>query len=339
MADVGKNEKKISKSEKKKILEDLSISETDLKKFKKLKEKPTKKDKKKDYTVYKSNSFAKISNFFMENMSFYLAEKHSKNFDSLFRAIRLSNIKMLSRTYLSMILFSTLITFPAFVIIFFLLLSNIFIALLLGVLVSVGVFGVVYAYPFITFKSRAKAIKRELVFAIIHMAVIASSGAHPVRIFELLVRSGEYKELESEFKRLLNHINLFGYSLSAALKAVSAETSSDELKELLDGMSSTIETGGNLSGYLDDKADDALMKFKLEQKKYLELLATYSEIYVGVVIAAPLLLIITFAILEKISPVIFGMPISLVSIVTTFLFLPLINIFFILFLESTKSGI
>ncbi len=339
MADVGKNEEKISKGERKKILEDLSISEADLKKVKKIKEGPTKKDKKKDYTVYKSNSFAKISNFFMENMSFYLAEKRSKNFDSLFRAIKLSNIKMLSRTYLSMILFSTLVAFPVFMIIFFVFLSNIFLALLLGILTSVGVFGIVYAYPFIKFKSRAKAIKQELVFAIIHMAVVASSGAHPIRIFELLVKSGEYKELDSEFKRILNHINLFGYSLSSSLKAVSAETSSEELKELLDGMSSTIETGGNLSGYLDDKAEDALMRFRLDQKKYLELLATYSEIYVGVVIAAPLLLIVTFAILEKISPVIFGMPISLVSVVATFLLLPLINIFFILFLESTKSGI
>jgi flagellar protein FlaJ len=197
----------------------------------------------------------------------------------------------------------------------------------------------VYFYPFIKFKSRGKIIKQELVFAIIHMATVASSGAHPVRIFELLVRSGEYKELENEFKKILNYINLFGYSLSASLRAVSAETSSGDLKELLDGMASTIETGGDLRRYLSDKSDDALLRFKLQQKQYLESLATYSEIYVGVVITAPLLLVITFAILEKISPVLFGLPISLIAMLVTFLALPVINVFFILFLESTKSGI
>jgi len=339
MVSIGKNGNKLPKNEKKKLLEELSISDTQLKKFKDSKSEDPKKKKDKSYTVYKTNPFAKISNFFMENFSFYLAKRHENNFKSLFRAIKLSNIRILSRTYLSMILFSTLIAFPLFTILFFAILSNIFIALFLGVLASAGIFGIVYAYPFITFRSKSKAIKQELVFAIIHMAVVASSGAHPVRIFELLVRSGEYKELESEFRKVLNHINLFGYSLSSSLRSVASGTSSPDLKELLDGMSSTIESGGDLRQYLNDKSDDALLKFKHEQKKYLELLATYSEIYVGVVIAAPLLLIVTFAILEKISPTIFGMSIALVSIVSTFLLLPLINIFFILFLETTKSGV
>ena len=171
------------------------------------------------------------------------------------------------------------------------------------------------------------------------MSTIAGSGAHPIKIFELIVESKDYKELQQEFKNILNYINLFGYSLSSSLRTVSLDTPSPDLKELLDGMASTIETGGDIKHYLSDKSKDSLLKFRLDQKRYVEKLAAYSEIYVGLLVAAPLLFIVTMAILEKISPIIMGFPISDVAKFGTFFLLPVVNILFILFLEASKSEI
>ena len=42
-----------------------------------------------------------------------------------------------------------------------------------------------------------------------------------------------------------------------------------DLKEIFEGMASTIETGGNIKHYLSDKSEDSILKFKLDQKKYL----------------------------------------------------------------------
>ena len=132
---------------------------------------------------------------------------------------------------------------------------------------------------------------------------------------------------------------MFGYSLSASLIAVAYRTSSDEFKELLHGMSSTIETGGDIKDYLQEKSSDALMQFKFDQKKKLEALSTYSDIYTGILIAGPLLFIVTLAILEKISPELGGISIGLIANLSVFLALPLLNIFYILFWQSVRSEI
>ena len=137
----------------------------------------------------------------------------------------------------------------------------------------------------------------------------------------------------------MNYVNIFGSNLSAALKAVAGSTPSPELRELFHGMISTIETGGDMRNYLRDKSEDSLVKFRLNQRKRIETVATYSEVYTGFLIAGPLLFVVTFAILEKVSPVIGGVPIGTLATLGTFVLLPFLNILFILFLETTKTGV
>lgn len=340
MKDPKKPEISITPGEKKRYLEELGISERKVKSALKVRDKK-KKSKKKDVetATYKTNFYSKTSNLFMENLSFKLTKKYPDLFESLFAHLRKSNLKILSQTYVSIILFSWLISLPLSILIWFIFTFNILSSLIFGFISSIGIFSLVYYYPKIMADSRERLIKQELVFAVVHMATIAGSGAHPLKIFELIVDSKDYKEVEKEFKKILNYINLFGYSLSSSLRAVSINTPSHELKEILEGMASTIETGGDIKQYLHDKSKDSLLKFRLDQKKYVEKLAAYSEVYVGLLVAAPLLFIVTMAILEKISPVILGFPISAIAKFGTFFLLPVVNILFILFLEATKSEI
>jgi len=62
-------------------------------------------------------------------------------------------------------------------------------------------------------------------------------------------------------------------------------------------------------------------------------------VYTGFLIAGPLLFVVTFAILEKVSPLIGGIPIGTLATLGTFVLLPFLNILFILFLETTKTGV
>jgi len=319
---------------------DKNMFRKDLKKFIKSKEKKKKtKEEEEKYSVYRSNPYFKASNFFMESLAFYLVKKYRKSLEPLFSALKSSNLKIWSKTYVGVILFSGIFSFPIFLIILFFLSSAFLLSLAGSILLSFGILVFIYYYPFLISKSREKIINQELVFTIVHMATVASSGAHPIKIFELIVESKEYKEVGEEFKRILNYLNLFGYSLSSSLKIVSKTTPSAKLKELISGMASTVETGGDMKKYLADKSDDALLRYRLDQKKYLELIAAYSEVYVGLFIAAPLLFILTLAILEKVSSGMFGVPMQLVAMLGTFIALPVLNILFILVVESTKRGI
>jgi archaeal flagellar protein FlaJ len=330
----------VSNSTKSKYVKELKLDRKRIKEFVKRKKDSKKGRKKKtELSTYKTNFYAKLSNFFMENISFYIAGKFKGYFAPLLKALTASNLRVLSRTYISMILFSALLAFPVSLIVSYFFLFNVFLSLFISVLISVFVFLMVYSYPFIIANDRKHKISQELVFAEVHMAAVAGSGAHPVKIFQLLVESKEYEVLNEELKRVLNYINIFGYSLSNALKSVALTTPSPELKELFYGMISSIETGGDIRQYLADKSSDTLTKYRFSQKRHLESISTYSEIYTGFLIAGPLLFVVTLAILEKVSPVIAGVPISTLSTLGTFILLPVLNILFILFLETMRSDI
>lgn len=317
------------------------ISKEDIGRFLRYQKKKTKGERKisLDYSVYSSNTYARISNQFADKLSYNLINKYPEVFRPLFNSVRMADIKLISATYLSILIFSTIISLPILTLIFFLITFSLSKAIILGFLGMFATAFIIYAYPLSVISSRRRKIRSDLVFATVHMAAISGSGVHPVKIFKLLLESGEYKYLESEFKKILNYINLFGYSLSTSLRSVAAGSPSYELKELLNGMVATIETGGELKKYLQDKAEDALNRYRLDQNKRLSVLNTYSDIYTGILVAAPLLFLVTLAILDKISPSIGGIPITTIASIGTFIGIPVINIGFILLINVTQPEI
>jgi flagellar protein FlaJ len=165
------------------------------------------------------------------------------------------------------------------------------------------------------------------------MSAVAGSGTPPINIFKLILESEDYKELGGEIKEILNYVNLFGYNLSTALRSVAAVTPSPRFKELLNGMVSTVETGGNLKNFLNQKAEESLNTYRLERKKYVETLSTYSDVYTGVLIAAPLLFVVTLAIINVIGGSIGGLSVDFLAKVGVFGVIPFMNVAFLLVLD------
>jgi len=290
------------------------------------------------YTVYKSNQFAKFTNRFTESITLYLLNKFGDLFKPLLKSLKLVRFNMLSKTYISLMLFLTLLSFPVFTLLFFLVLKSIMSAIGIGIVFMALTFVIIYFYPRSDIGTRNKRIKNELPFAIIHMAAVAGSGTPPLNIFTLLVKSeSEYPELSKEFKKILNYIYIFGYNLTTALKAVAETTPSNEFRELLNGMVSSISTGGNLREYLDNKAKDSLSTYKLERQKQVESIATYSDIYVAILVAAPMLFITTLTIINAIGGAIGGVSVELISTIGTFVAMPVLNIGFIIFMNLTQG--
>ncbi|MFA5175736.1 MAG: type II secretion system F family protein [Candidatus Nanoarchaeia archaeon] len=305
------------------------------KNYKKVKSKPAVVP----YTLYKPNQFAKISNRFVEPITLLLLRKFPELFKPLFNSLKLIRLNMLSESYVSIMIFSSILAFFVGTILFSIILKNILNGLGLGVLSLFFTVILFFFYPKSNINSRRKKIKSELPFAIIHMAAIAGSGTPPINIFSLLIQSKEYPELETEFKKIMNHINIFGYDLSTALKSVASTCPSPEFGELLNGIVSTVNSGGDLKTYLETKAQDALSTYKLERQKYVESIATYSDIYTGILIAAPLLFITTLAIINVIGGAVGGLTATVIAQYGTFLVLPILNVGFIAFLNLTATEI
>ena len=336
----------LSKKEEKRYKKELNIDEEYLDLLR-----PKKEDKNlilEDYTVYEANPYGKIANKFVEKYTEKLIKNAPKMYEDLVYALRTANTKILSKTYVSMMLFTsiivTLITIlfmiPLMLIsaeitafkIIQVLFQGITLSLFTGIITAV----IFYMYPVSQAKNKRRQIKNEIPFVIIHMAAVAGSGAQPISMFNLVFKSGEYKSLEGDIKKIINYVNLFGYNISTALRIVSLTTPSAEFRELLTGLVTTIETGGSLKQYLTSKAQDAMVNYKLERKKYNESLSTYSDMYTGIFIAAPLLFFVTLAIIDMMGGAIMGLSVNMLAMTGTYAILPMLNLAFLGFLSFVQ---
>jgi flagellar protein FlaJ len=343
----GKKGLYVSASTRKKYLKEIGASEQTLKRILHSEKEKKGSFEEVEYTLYQQSLYGKLANVIFGGMSAGLIRSHPKLFNDVSRAIRSSNLRVLSKTYLSMMILTGVgigmlsflltagITVTMSMPLMFTLLSSIFVAGA-GALITMGIF---LLYPSLVANNRNRLMKDDLPFVIIHMAAVAGSGAKPLSMFKLIASSGEYRGLEGEIKKILNYVNLFGYNISTALKMVAATTPSPRFRDLLTGMIATMESGGSMKSYLQSMADDAMHTYSLERKKYVEVLSTYSDIYTGILIAAPLLFMVTLAIINLLGGTIGGFSVSMLAVIGTYVVIPLLNIAFVLFLNMMQPEI
>jgi len=158
-------------------------------------------------------------------------------------------------------------------------------------------------------------------------------------IFKLIAGSNEYGEISAEFERIVDYIEVFGFDPVTATRNVASTTPSRELKELLESLTSTIQAGAEIKSLLREKAEESLNNYRLDLQNYNDTIATYSDIYTGVLIAAPLFFIITLALVSILGGNVGNMSVGSMMVIGTYLVIPLLNVFFIIFLQMTQPNI
>jgi Flp pilus assembly protein TadB len=323
------------------------IEEDTVKRFGKKKKKKIKKKEKKPskYVNLSTRIFADFSRDLIKKGYFKKIRK------DLVRA----NLQLVDTSYISIIFFTTLISLIAgFLIFVFFLFFNIgvgypmitlvkeslimrfFKIFWIIPLVPLSVFIFIYLYPSLERMSLTDKINNELPFATIHMSAVSSSMVNPSKIFEIIVATGEYPHLEKEFKKLLNEINVYGYDLVSALKDTSYNTPSLKLKELFNGLAITINSGGDLQEFFDKRAETLLFDYKIEREKYTKTAETFMDIYISVVIAAPMILMLLI-VMMKISGLGISLSTNMITLVVV-MSVSMINIFFLTFLHLKQTS-
>ncbi len=216
--------------------------------------------------------------------------------------------------------------------IFLMVLSIIFIPLVMGMVTFVlGIF-----YPYQRVMSRSRSINTNLPFAIAHMGAIAASGIPPSAIFKLLSEFKEYDVLSEEMEKIVRNIEVFGLDPLSSMKEVAKRTPSEKFKQLLLGLSSTIEGGGDLKTYLKNAGEQSLFIWRMRRQKYLQQLSAYAEFYTGLLIAAPLFIISLFSVMYMIQPELGGFDILQLMKLSIYLLVPVLNLGFMMFLQATQ---
>lgn len=279
----------LNKEDKGKYLKELSISENNLKKFQKTKDKKL--------GVRKANPIARFSN----KIFLSLSEKIAPKIKDLKQDMKSANMSMLPATYISIAMLSACVGF----------ILSLLIVIVLGifnpsyflwvwipfVIIPVVLIGF-YVFPALQKGSVKKNINYELPFATIHMAAISSSDIEPTKIFKIISMSEEYPNIAIEMRKIVTQVEIYGYDLVSALKSIATQTTSSGLRELLRGMATNISTGGSLKNFLNKKAENLLMDYKLDRQRYSALSETFMDIYISILIAAPLVLMMLFIIMS-----------------------------------------
>jgi len=303
----------------------------------------------------KPRGYIKLSNKFFGNAASNVVEKGG--FRKIGEDLRKSNFTLLTKSYVAAIYFSTFLAgfLGIGLTLLFLFVGITFespyiylvdfseVSLLLRLLkviwfiplTPVIVFFIMYLYPSAEKSSLKGSLDYELPFAAIQMSAIAGADIEPSNIFRIIALNKEYPTIRNEAKKLMNQINLYGYDLTTALRNVAMASPSKNWSELLNGISTSLRSGGNLSKYLDKKAETLLFEYRLKKEKATKSAETFMDIYISVVIAAPMLMMMLL-IMINISNIGFGLPVPILSLIII-LIVAVINVIFLVFLNTSQK--
>jgi flagellar protein FlaJ len=195
-----------------------------------------------------------------------------------------------------------------------------------------------YLMPTLSKSAVDKEITNELPFAVIYMSAIAGSNIEPTKIFKVISQSSEYKNIGIEMKKIISQVEVYGYDLVTALKNVAKVTINLRFSELLNGMATNISSGSSLKNYLDKKAENLLMDYKLERNRYNEVAATFMDVYISVLITAPLILVMLVVIMDLTSLKLGNLSTESLLIISISL-VALVNVFFLIFLQIKQPKV
>jgi flagellar protein FlaJ len=194
-----------------------------------------------------------------------------------------------------------------------------------------------YAYPIYRADVTKRQLEDELPFTMGYMAILTSAGVSPENVFNSLSSISVPLAVSEEAKNIVRDVNLFGSDIISALSESSKHTPSERFREMLEGLISTIHSGGNLAAYLRDKSTQYMRLKRISLKKYSDTLSMLSEFYVAILLTGPLMLVIMLTVMAMLGGGDLGLlsPDLLLNMLT-YLGIPLGAIVFLIILDASS---
>jgi len=101
-----------------------------------------------------------------------------------------------------------------------------------------------------------------------------------------------YGGTAEEISLIVRDIEYFGMDILTALNNASKRTPSIKFRDFIDNLISIINSGGDLTGFFKNRSEYYQETAQDDQKLFLETLGVFAEVYVSVLVAAPLFLIV-----------------------------------------------
>ena len=167
-----------------------------------------------------------------------------------------------------------------------------------------GMFGLAftYLYPSIGSGKKKRSIDEGLPYTVSFMGILSSSGVSAKRVMRSLAQLEKADVgLGGEATVMYRDMELLGGDLISVLKTEAKKGISPLLSGILDGFISTVRSGGDLGQYFQSEAKGLMRLRRSILKEFVDVLVMVSEMYMGLMVAFPLILIVMLVVMSSIG--------------------------------------
>jgi flagellar protein FlaJ len=209
-----------------------------------------------------------------------------------------------------------------------------FLPIFTGVAAFQATFGILYIKPGFAVSSRRKKFADELPYFMGYMATLASSGLTLEGIFKAIAQEQTNEEIVKSARQIVRNLDMFGMDIVSAISELISNSPSDAFSELLEGLISTVQSGGNLKEYFTATAKVQMEEKKQLMRKMASSLGIIAEMYTILLIVFPLMAIIMLAIMAIMSGDMMGMDLLTIMRLVTYLLVPMFGIMIMVMMDG-----
>ena len=186
--------------------------------------------------------------------------------------------------------------------------------------------------PRLRIYQRRREINLLLPDAIAFMYALSVGGMDQMGIIEELADSEDtYGEVAVEFQRIHDEMTYFNRDYRSAVERVAEATPSDPASQFLTDLLSIVNSGGDLTAFLETEKDHQLRAVRQSQEARLDVLELFGQAYLSLS-TVPMFALIVFVLMSMLGT---PRPVMLFSIV--YGLLPGLNFLFIVLLSTVKK--
>lgn len=276
-------------------------------------------------------------------------EKIYPQFQEIHLQLKKGGVLITFKAYIAFMVLISIIAFAAAIPISFILLPlltgipilsviNFVFSLVIAVSAAMITLLIMYIYPGMKASNRNGPIDKNLPYISSFLTLLSSSNVPPSIIFKSMAKIDTLKEVRLEFSNIIRDIEIFGNDLLTSIVDNAKLTPNDQLGEILQGYVATVRTGGNPTAYLKITTE-AVTKDRIGKLDLmLESLSAMAELYIMLLVAAPLLFVVLFVTLGMIgSGEIGGMSMSLVLYLMVYVGIPIMGAIMMVIMSSFEK--
>jgi flagellar protein FlaJ len=180
---------------------------------------------------------------------------------------------------------------------------------------------------------RAAALEREMPFAATYISVMASGGISPYTSFKRISEVELLPAMRKEAREIIKDVEIFGVDPLTAIEKAAKNHPLNMFRDFLGGYASTVIIGGDITHFLESKAEEIFKARAVRVKMAAERLGMLLESFIIIMVLMSLCFYILFSV-----EAIYSTGISMYSgmILYTYVFTPMLSLMFIYLAHSMQ---